>query len=90
MNNINEETKTLFEKLERNGWKPPKVSSYQIRNSDGSPGGWVAQVYLVRESSRDITYQPLTEKNVRIYQTKEEADNVALRMGLDWLRRRVA
>lgn len=90
MNNINEETKNLIESLEREGWQPPKASSYQIRNSDGTPGGWVAQVYLVRESNRDVTYQPLMETNVRIYKTKDEADRVALQMGWSWLRRRVA
>jgi hypothetical protein len=61
-------------------------NSYQIRNSDGTPGGWIAMVGIwdnrnLEESIVKQLYQVEPEK----YGSKDEADGVALWMGLRWL-----
>lgn len=60
-------------------------SSYQIRNHDGTPGGWIAQVHIWREDYHSLTVQPLVEKNMRVHATADDANAVALWMGLHWL-----
>jgi hypothetical protein len=90
MDAMDNETKQLFEKLHREGWQQPKPSSYQIRKPDGSPGGWVAQVHIIKDTYDAMTYQPLLEKDPKIYSSKEEADKVAIRMGWAWLRQHAA
>lgn len=60
-------------------------SSYQIRNKDGSPGGWVAQVHVWEDRGDSSTVRPLLQRELKIYDTPDQANYVALRMGLRWL-----
>lgn len=60
-------------------------ASYQLRNPDGSKGGWVAQVRVLNFTDDALKIQPLMETNVMIYDTAEEANTRAVLMGLNWL-----
>lgn len=66
-------------------WKL-QVSSYQIRNPDGTAGGWVPQVHVWEERGGQTTIRPLTQKDIKIYDSQAEADEVAMRMGAGWLK----
>jgi hypothetical protein len=68
----------------KRGWRL-EPSSYQIRDSEGKPGGWVAQVHVLRDTYDSLSFQPLLERDVKIYESVEQANQVALRLGLEWL-----
>ena len=68
----------------KRGWRL-QPSSYEIRNAEGKPGGWVAQVHVLHDTHDSLSFQPLLERDVKIYDTAEEANQVALRLGLVWL-----
>jgi hypothetical protein len=75
----------LDRELQRAGWRP-ELSSYQIRNRDGTPGGWVAQVHIWHDGDSKLTVTPLLENNVKIYDSKEQADKAAVLLAVSWLR----
>jgi hypothetical protein len=62
-------------------------SSYQIRNQDGTPGGWIAQVHVWKDTYESSTVRPLLEKDIKVYPSANEANRVALLMGITWLQR---
>jgi len=68
------------------GWRLDP-SSYQIRNPDGTPGGWIAQVHVWRDTYESSTVRPLLEKDIKVYPSANEANRVALLMGITWLER---
>lgn len=72
--------------LRERGWRW-EPSSYQIRNRDGSPGPWVAQVHIWHETPYDLTVQPLMETDVKLYESREKANEVAARLAFGWLLR---
>jgi len=61
-------------------------AAYQIRNPDGSPGGWIAQVRVIENRSDAMVITPLLEKNVAVYESEERANSIAMLMGLGWLK----
>lgn len=60
-------------------------ASYQIRNPDGSPGGWVAQVRLIENRSDAMVIRPLTQRDIVLYETRDQANSIAGLLGLNWL-----
>jgi hypothetical protein len=60
-------------------------ASYQIRNPDGTEGGWVPQVRVLEITTDALTVRPIMEKNVVVCDSKEEANSRALLIGLLWL-----
>lgn len=79
-----EDTVREMEAFRKRGWWL-NPSSYQIRQPDGEPGGWIAQVHVFHETYRETTILPLLEVETRVYDTAEEANAVAVRMGYAWL-----
>lgn len=56
MNEMQTEQLRVGEDRLRNlGWKP-RVASYQIRKTDGTPGGWVAQFHVWHEEGKDLKF----------------------------------
>jgi hypothetical protein len=84
---MNGEQLERFERaLREHGWRW-EPSSYQIRNRDGSPGAWIAQAHIWHETPRDLTVQPLMETDVKLYDSKENADAIAAGLAFGWLLR---
>jgi hypothetical protein len=65
-------------------------SSYQIRNSDLSPGGWIAQVHVWHDTHESSTVQPLQERDPKVYDSQDEAEFRAMRIGVRWLETNVS
>lgn len=84
MNDTQKEFVARMKPFAEQGWLL-KPSSYQIRNPDGSVGGWVAQVHVMRDTFESLTMQPLQQTDVKIYDSADEANSIALWMGLRWL-----
>jgi hypothetical protein len=76
------------EKVSKKGWSL-QPSSYQIRNADHTPGGWIAQVHVMHDTYDATTMQPLMEKDPKIYPTQAEANYWAMRMGVAWLEKKL-
>ena len=77
-----------YARFEGSGWRL-QPSSYQLRNADGSPGGWIAQVHVWHDTRESSTVQPLQEVDPRVYPTQGQANFMALRMGVKWLEQKV-
>ena len=60
-------------------------TSYQIRNPDGSPGGWIAQVSVWENESDSSTVTPFWPTASKVYDTEDAANAVAMLEGLRWL-----
>ncbi|HEX3465780.1 MAG TPA: hypothetical protein VHS78_17150 [Candidatus Elarobacter sp.] len=60
-------------------------TSYQIRNPDGSPGGWIAQVSVWENEYDSSTVMPLWPTGSEVYPTEDDANRAALWGGLRWL-----
>ncbi len=77
-----------YRSFNEKGWRA-EPSSYQIRNRDGSKGGWVAQVHIVHDTYHELSFQPLLERDVKTYNSPEEANAIAFSLGLRWLEEHV-
>lgn len=62
-----------------------QATSYQIRNEDGSPGPWIAQVQVWEHRAGESVVTPFYPNASKKYATKLEADSVALWAALRWL-----
>jgi hypothetical protein len=60
-------------------------TSYQIRNADGSPGGWIAQVSVWENEYDSSTVVPFWPTGSKTYPSEDEANSAALWGGLHWL-----
>jgi hypothetical protein len=86
---MREEIIRMVKQFEERGWRL-QPSSYQIRNRDGSPGGWIAQVHIWHDLPNESVVQPLLEREPRVYDSEEAANNSALSLGYSWLRQHAA
>lgn len=75
--------------FERDGWSV-EPSSYQIRNPDGTPGGWIAQAHVWHTEGRDTVAQAVLEREPRVYDTESEANAIAFKVGYAWLKQHAA
>ncbi len=60
-------------------------ASYQIRNDDGSPGGWISKVDVWENESDSSTISPLWPTGPKVYNSAAEANAAAIWGGLQWL-----
>ena len=60
-------------------------TSYQIRNEDGSPGAWIAQVQVWERRADESLVTPMFPTGNKRHASKAVADAIALWEGLRWL-----
>lgn len=60
-------------------------ASYQIRNDDMSPGPWISRVHIWEHRPSESVVKPVYPNVDQRYDSKAEADSVALWTGLKWL-----
>jgi hypothetical protein len=60
-------------------------TSYQIRNEDGTPGGWIAQVAIWENESDSSTVTPFWPTASKVYPSEDDANAAAVWGGLQWL-----
>jgi hypothetical protein len=77
-----------YERVAKDGWSI-QTSSYQVRNSDHTPRGWIAQVHVMHDTYDATTMQPLMQKDPQIYDTQGEANYWAMRIGIAWLEKKL-
>lgn len=77
-----------YERVAKDGWSIQN-SSYQVRNPDHTPRGWIAQVHVMHDTYDGTTMQPLTQVDPQIYDTQAEANYWAMRIGIAWLEKKL-
>jgi len=59
--------------------------SYQIRNEDGSPGGWISKVDIWENEADSSTITEMFPTGPKVYTSEDDANSVAFWDGLAWL-----
>jgi hypothetical protein len=83
---MTEAKQTFAQRFERfKGRFELQPTSYQIRNADGTPGGWIAQVSVWENEYDSSTVMPIWPTGSTVYPSEADANRVALLGGLEWL-----